>query len=162
MLNEGVGGSLIAYSDLFLVHCPRCNSCSRIFTPSNAKGQNEPGYIGHESKRLVCSKCGFIKDIHPKRRWDNLWAFSHELFDEKQGIDWYFGLPLYLQTQCCGHNIWFFNFEHLSHIEDYIKKHVRPSGLYYLSIESRLPTWMKLSKNREEVLKTIEKLKQKV
>ncbi|KAB7709059.1 hypothetical protein F9802_02730 [Bacillus aerolatus] len=161
MLN-GVGGSLLAYSDLFLVHCPRCSSCARIFTPSNAKGQNEPRYTGHESKRLVCSKCGLTKDIHPKRSWNNLWTFNHELFDEKQGVDWYFGLSLYLQAQCCGNNIWFFNLEHLDHIEEYIKKHLRPSELYYLSMESRLPAWMKRSKNRGEVLKVIDKLRQKV
>ncbi|MGX2959603.1 hypothetical protein JNUCC23_10100 [Peribacillus sp. JNUCC 23] len=156
---DGVGGMLLAYSDLFLVQCPRCSSCSRIFTPNNAKGKDEPRYLGHESKRLLCVKCGYTKDIHPKRRWDNLWAFSHELYNEKQGVDWYFGLPLYLQTQCCGHKLWFFNYEHLFDIENYIKEHVRPSGLYYLSAKSRLPKWMKLSKNRDEVLKAITKLK---
>ncbi|GGI11647.1 hypothetical protein [Gottfriedia solisilvae] len=157
---EGVGGGLIAYSDLILVQCPECRSCARITTPNNAKGLINPRYMGHESKRLQCIKCGLTKEVHPKRRWDNLWAYTHELFDEKQGLDWYFGLPLYLQIQCCGHKMWFFNFDHLSLVEKYIKKNIRPSGLYYLSIESRLPKWMKLSKNREEVLKAITKLKQ--
>ncbi|MFJ7824854.1 hypothetical protein [Psychrobacillus sp. NPDC096623] len=151
---DGVGGRLLDYSDLFLVQCPRCNSCARIYTPNRAIGENEPRYLGHESKRLLCVKCGYTKDIHPKRKWNNLWAISHQLYNVKQGVDWYFGLPLYLQTQCCGQKLWFFNYEHLFGVENYIKERVRPSGLYYLSAESRLPIWMKLSKNRDDVLIT--------
>lgn len=161
MLLIDTGNSLLAYSDLFLVHCPKCHSCSRVFTPDNAIGRNEPSYIGHESKRFICEKCGYTKDIHPKKRWDNLWAFPFEHYDEKQGVDWYFGYPLFLQTRCCGQMLWFFNYEHLSHIETYIQQTVRPSGLYYLSPESRLPKWMKDSKNRKEVLKAIDRLKRK-
>lgn len=37
MLNE-VGNSLLAYSDLFLVQCPKCKGCSKIFTPINVLG----------------------------------------------------------------------------------------------------------------------------
>ena len=161
MLKEA-GNSLIAYADLFLVHCPNCNSCSKVFTPPYAKGRDEPRYIGHESKRFLCTKCGYMKDIHPKRRWDNLWAFDFELFDEKQAVDWYFGFPLFLQSPCCGHKLWFFNLEHLAHIETYIQQIIRPANLYYLSPESRLPKWMKLAKNRKEVLRAMEQLKYKV
>ncbi|MEH6849089.1 MULTISPECIES: hypothetical protein [Bacillus] len=153
------GGMLIEHTDLFLVYCPRCNGCARVFTPDNAKGKGEPRYIGHELKRFLCSKCGLTKDIHPKRRWDNSWAFNHELFNAKHGVDWYFGLPLYLQKECCGHKLWFFNLEHLHRVEDYVQRRLRPFRPYYLSIESRLPKWIKLSKNRNEILKTIEKLK---
>lgn len=160
MLNE-VGNSLLAYSDLFLVQCPKCKGCSKISTPINALGRGEARVLGHESKRFLCEKCGFVKDIHPKRRWDGLWSFNFKLYDEKQGVDWYFGFPLFLQTQCCGHTLWFFNFEHLTHIEEYIQKNIRPAQLYYLSIESRLPKWMKLSKNRKEILKAIDRLRQR-
>ncbi|PEE44180.1 hypothetical protein [Bacillus pseudomycoides] len=143
---DNYGGMLIEHLDLFLVRCPRCNGCARVFTPNNAKGIDELRCIGHESKRLLCRKCGLTKDIHSKRRWDNVWKFNHELFDEKQGVDWYFGLPLYLQKECCGHSLWFFNLEHLHRVEDYVKKRLRPFGSYYLSVESRLQKWIKLSK----------------
>ncbi|MEH7110444.1 hypothetical protein [Bacillus sp. JJ1764] len=156
------GGSLIEYSNLFLVICPRCDHCARVFTPINAKGKEEFCYLGHESKSLLCSHCGLTKDIHPKRNWENLWIYYHDLFDEKQGVDWYFGLPLFLQKECCGHNLWFFNLEHLLHVEDYVRKRIRPFGSYYLSVEARLPKWVKLAKNRDEILSTIEKLKQKI
>lgn len=122
----GVGGSLIAYSELIHVKCPKCNSCPKIiFSLENSKGHNEQRYLGHESKRLLCVKYGLTKEIHPKKRWDNLCVFNQILFDEKQGIDWYFGLPLYLQTKCCGHTLWFLILN--TYIEHYIKEHIRPT-----------------------------------
>lgn len=156
---DGYGEGLVEYSDLILVQCPRCKSCARIFTPENAQDQDHPRHVGHESKRLLCIECGHIKDIHPVKRWDNELAYPHELYNEKEGVDWYFDLPLYLQTPCCGHKLWFFNYEHLLDIENYVQEHVRPSNLYYLGVNSRLPKWMKQSKNRDDVLKSIAKLK---
>ncbi|MBM7706348.1 ribosomal protein S27E [Chryseomicrobium aureum] len=157
MAYDYLGGSLWSYSNLIFVQCPKCEKGARVFTLSN--DEDEQRVVGHESKRLLCKECGYIKDIHPVRRWDNLLAFEHTLYDVREGVDWYFGLPLYLQTTCCGHKIWFLNYDHLKEIEDYIQKNNRPSGLYYLSAESRLPKWMKLSKNKSEVLKAISKVK---
>ena len=51
--------------------------------------------------------------------------------------------------------------EHLNYIESYIEAELRESHPYYLSVQSRLPKWMKLAKNKEDVLKAIQKLKVK-
>lgn len=159
MVADASDNKLWAYSDLILVHCPMCKKCTKIFTLDDIQVKDMPRILGHEPKRLLCVECGFVKELYPIRRWDNVLAFRQELYDIKKGIDWYFGLPLYLQTKCCGQNMWFLNYEHLKDTEDYIKKELRPSRLYYLSAASRLPKWMKLSKNRAEVLKAITKLK---
>jgi len=47
-------------------------------------------------------------------------------------------------------------------MESYIEAEIRESHPYYLSVESRLPKWMKLAKNRNEVLRAIQKLKRKL
>jgi len=47
----------------------------------------------------------------------------------------------------------------LIYVEAYLQKTVRLSETYYMSVESRLPKWMKSAKNSTEVLKAINKLK---
>lgn len=88
-------------------------------------------------------------------------------------FDWYFRLPLWLQTPCCGKILWAYNREHLDFLESYIKAGLRerfPLKVYETglvmwrnkSLASRLPTWMKRAKNRDEVLRGIEKLRKKI
>lgn len=101
MLND-IGPSLLAYSDLFIVQYAKV---VRIFTPNYTKDRYQARMIGHEPKRFLGEQCGFTKNNFPKKRWDNIWAYDFELFDEKQAADWYFGYPLFLQTPCCGHTL---------------------------------------------------------
>ncbi|MFC4712983.1 hypothetical protein [Planococcus dechangensis] len=153
---------LLAFADLFLVQCPKCKNCARVFTPQNALGVNESIIVpGHETKRVSCNQCGFSKDKHPSKK-SNHYEFDFNLFEQNPEADWYFGLPLYLQIPCCGRQLWFLNERHLDYIEAYLKKGVRPSNTYYMSIESRLPKWMKSSKNRVQVLRAIQKLKENI
>jgi hypothetical protein len=161
-MTEGVGSMLIAYSDLFLVQCPRCSGRARIFTPNTQKSQDTYSYIGHDLKRLLCNKCGLSKDIRSKRNWQNLWVYEKKMFDSREGIDEYFGLPLYLQTKYKDRTLWFYNYDHLAEIEKYIREYINPSGLYTKNIENKLPSWIRLEKNKEDILNAIHKLKELV
>ena len=84
---------------------------------------------------------------------------NYEVILTGDPCDWYFQLPLYLQIECSGNTLWALNLEHLNYMESYIEAEIRKSHPYYLSVESRLPKWMKLAKNRNEVLRAIQKLK---
>jgi hypothetical protein len=129
-----------AFSDEFLVHCPRCDSCAKVLRlPSSGRADM------FAPRRFLCSACGYVKDA--------------ETTGVVQGRnrDWYFGLALWLQVPCCGETLWAHNEAHLDYLECFVRatlREERPSTL-----ASRLPSWMKSAKNRDEVLKCIGRLR---
>ena len=75
-----------------------------------------------------------------------------------------FGAALWLEAECCGGNqLWALNEVHLDYLEPYVAETQRerefpsPSGNRQLAY--KLPRWMKLAKNRDEVLRTIDRLR---
>lgn len=81
----------------------------------------------------------------------------------QEARDWYFGLPLWLQTPCCGHTLWAYNADHRAYLEAYVRAtlrtappHAQPSRNRTLA--SRLPLWMKRKENREDVLRGLARL----
>lgn len=146
----------------FLVVCPNCNSKSRVIS----LGKYSP-YITGITRRFLCLHCGITKEFVPKNNCFNESLISYgskwnEGYINIGGaFDWYFGYPLYLQIACCGHTLWAYNLDHLKYIKNYVEAELRENGPYYLSVESRLPFWVKSSKNREAVVKAISKLEQK-
>jgi hypothetical protein len=151
---QDVGQTIYGFTDLFLVHCPQCAGCARVVPLDASKTW------WSAPRRLVCARCGYTKD--------------HDGRSAVIGADtdWYFGLPLWLQTPCCGETLWAYNTEHLDFLEQYVAATLRertrrdgtplrePRTARNGSIASRLPAWIKSAKNREAVLKGIGKLRQ--
>jgi hypothetical protein len=74
--------------------------------------------------------------------------------------DWYFGLPLWLQTPCCGKTLWAYNEAHLDYVEHFVRATHReemPDALAH-----RLPSWMKSAKHRDELLRGIGRLRHRL
>ncbi|MFI8685911.1 hypothetical protein [Rossellomorea sp. NPDC077527] len=66
---------------------------------------------------------------------------------------------MWLTTNCCGDTLWAYNKEHLIFLESYVGALVRERvPNINQSVASRLPGWIKSVKNRDAVLKCIEKL----
>ncbi len=143
----------------FAVHCPNCNQKSKVISP-------EAPYYTDAIKRFICTSCGLMKEKIPGKNCfnQNVISYGNSWRDGFINIggnyDWYFGYPLYLQAPCCGHTLWAYNIEHLCYLEEYVEAELRGPSPYYLSVESRLPIWMKIAKNRNAVLKAINKIKQ--
>jgi hypothetical protein len=133
-------GTRYAFSDEFLVHCPQCDSCARVLRlPSPDQWE----YFA--PRRRLCPNCGYTRDkvivgVSPGRN-----------------LDWYYGLPLWLQTPCCGETLWAYNSAHLDYIERFVQATLREERPGTLA--SRLPSWMKSAKNRDEVLKCVGRLR---
>lgn len=72
------------------------------------------------------------------------------------------GLDLWLQTPCCGHLLWAWNIEHVLWMQKYVQARLRTrrwiGGWSNNSLQSRLPRWITSAKNREAVLKGLDKL----
>jgi hypothetical protein len=143
---KDAGESIYSFGDEFLVQCPRCHRCARVtVVPGQKSGLFAP-------RRLVCACCGSTKDWHERT-----------VCIGDGPTDWYFRLPLWLQTSCCGQTFWAYNGEHLDFLQRYVQADLRerlPNK--NSSLASRLPAWMKDAKHRDEVLRGIEALRKKL
>lgn len=79
-------------------------------------------------------------------------------------IDLHFGLPLLFQTVCRGHVLWIFNREHLEALRSYVAAALRErtGRTGSLSMPARLPQWVRAARNREVVLKELERLEEQL
>jgi len=144
------GNSVYMFTDEFLVECPKCQAMAIVRRTGSA--------LSPELVTLACSVCGHNQ--------------SSDLCDwpgsTMRSVDLYFCLPLWLRTRCCGEELWAFNREHLEQLESFIKADHRKrapkkaNSLTNRTFESRLPKWIKSSKNREELLRGIQRLKMKL
>lgn len=142
------GELVYEFIDEFLVECPRCSKKAQVILAKEYEVQKIRLF---DPRKLVCLNCSHV-----------------ELSDGKKTIggtalDWYFGRPLWLQISCCGNTLWAYNKRHLEFLEKYVSAKLRERvPKVNKSVASRLPNWIKSAKNREDVLKAIGKLKEKL
>jgi hypothetical protein len=74
----------------------------------------------------------------------------------RDGIEPFFGYPLFYQTGFSGKLIWAINREHLVYMIDYLEANLREKSGYRCRMQSSvLPKFMKLAKNRARVVKVL-------
>lgn len=145
-----------------LVVCPRCSECARVRV---REAEAEPRVL------LACTHCGHSQRWRPAHpgtltsRDPGHWpAGQHALGGP---ADPFFHLPLWLQAPCCGERLWAFNPAHLEWLEAYVGATLRerrqgPHGWSNQGLASRLPRWMQAAGNRDEILRCIAALKERV
>lgn len=143
------GELVYEFGDEFLVVCPRCAEKARVFAVEiDSEKLNEQLFA---PRKLICFSCVY------RNEWNG------GQIGIGGGFDWYFRLPLWLETSCCGKTLWAYNEKHLEFIEDYVGAKLRERNPFVnKSLASRLPTWIKQAKNRDEILKAIGKLREKL
>ncbi len=80
------------------------------------------------------------------------------------GLDPFFGLPLWLQTNVRGNLLWVWNEAHLEEIERFVAAVLRERSPQAgnSSMASRLPSWMKRANAREPMRKGLQKLREQL
>nr|WP_297787075.1 hypothetical protein [uncultured Allomuricauda sp.] len=157
---DAYGKTLYDFINNIYVVCPHCSKQAIVQSEEFSKRQ-----IQNETK-LSCPNCGFNKYYKetPREKWVSKSGIVHEINDLVVGknIDPYFKLPLWIQLRMRDGILWAYNFEHL----DFIKSHVEAELRYrdatknlHWSLGAKLPKWMTLKKNRNEILSAIDKLK---
>lgn len=139
------GETIYRFGAEFLVRCPRCQRRASVIPL--------PGYEAtlFAPRRVVCSQCGYTKDWYGKTVCVG------------GSLDWYFRLPLWLQTSCCGQILWAYSRDHLDFLETYVQADLRErTPNRNSSVASRLPAWIKDAHHREDVLRGIEVLRKKL
>jgi hypothetical protein len=129
-----------------LVECPKCGGCARDLVPRRGE------------RRLSCTGCG-----HVAERVLEVGVF----YVNREPRDAYFDVPLWLSAPCCGEVLWAYNLAHLDFIEAFVCATLREParhpdwGWQNSGLASRLPRWMQLASHREEILRTVRKLRAK-
>jgi hypothetical protein len=126
------GQKLYDFADLFYVRCPHCSGCARVLCFPNNRDESS-GRAAHvprfarlfDPRRLSCPECGYTKDWRGRG------------ITRRNGYDWYFGLPLWLQAPCCGSTLWAFNEAHLNYLERFVAATQRPPENARLPVASR-------------------------
>ena len=134
--------TLAHFASSVLVRCPRCERIAhferRPCTPPDADGKRYP------HTRLVCRSCGLCRiDTGPSTSPRP---------------------PLWLRTGTRHGELWAYNLQHLDLIRRFVAADLRERAPWYdtgqkMTLVARLPAWMKSAKNRDEILRTVDRLR---
>lgn len=146
------GRTLRTYFDRVLVRCPRCD---RRATVANIKAASPAEDRPYGTYRLQCDSCAYHAEVAPT--W---YVFGNV---RGRAVDPFFQAPLFLQLDTRLGIVFAYNEAQLEWLEQFIKADLRErthlDGHANSSMAPRLPRWMKLAKNRDEVLQAIRRLR---
>ena len=153
--------TLLDFGSEFLLVCPRCAGRAWV---------RDRGPAAEPRVALTCPHCGlsqFGAAAQPGQLAAGPKRYPPGVVAVGAAVDWIFHLPLWLQLGCCGETLWAYNAAHLAFIEDYVRAALREhargeQGWRNRALANRLPRWMKDAHNRDDVLKCVEKLREKL
>lgn len=130
------------YKEVWVV-CPACKSKAIATVDFDAK-----------QARLLCTHCGYNKDVCTR------FGKSGSV---QTAADWFFDVELWLTAPFKKNEVvWAYNDKHLAYLKEYIsadlREHKDRTGFTLLE---KLPRFYHEAKNREALLKVIEKLEKK-
>jgi hypothetical protein len=128
------------FNNKVLVVCPSCKKKATV----NNRGEN--------GSMLSCFECHYTssKCISAEDRIDSITT------------DYWFGQELWLQAAFKNEVFWANNYEHLDYMKQYISSGLRERhNRTFFTLVEKLPGFIKSAKNRDRLLKLIEKLEKK-
>lgn len=141
------GLDLVVYKAIIKLNCPMCGHHIH----------NEQGNLKEKPKNVPvkCNECDSRFDIKPKFEK----YLNSNVREEGLMHDQVFGCPYYFQEDCKGKLFWARNREHLLEMENYISSELRERLSYRMRMVEKLPTFIKEAKNRDAILKILQKWK---
>lgn len=126
-----------------LVVCPKCGK--KAFTRVDYE---------NNSARLFCENCGYNK-----QKTTDAAVFGHS-GNWQLSADSYFDAELWLKASFKNNVFWAYNLSHLEYLEKYISANLREhKDRSHFTLVEKLPKFYHEAKNREALLKIIERLK---
>ena len=129
-----------------------CDNCGKLISKGIPHSKEEV-----DAFAIPCPSCGETRIYKPRNE-----AYHKAYHDDGQGVDPIFHLPLWLQESIKGHLFWAYNRMHLHDIKEYVGAKLRErQTTTHTTMVERLPNFIKDAKNREAILRLIEKLERK-
>lgn len=128
----------------------KCLQCLEFLDLSNFDGYKTiPTF-----QNVRCNACQTI--IKVKENWE----FYILKYQEFGIIDPVFGLLLWYKNLVKGNIFWAYNLRHLTEIKNYVQAILRErtTERFKMTMVERLPDFIKLAKNRQEVLRAIDRM----
>ncbi|MET7733264.1 hypothetical protein ABZT02_18115 [Streptomyces sp. NPDC005402] len=126
------GSTASAFSGSALVRCPRCDGIAHF----ERRTPPQP--------RVICRSCGLCGPVD-RCAWPALWLCAGTRHGE----------------------LWAYNLAHLDLIRRFVAASLRERDPWYehgrkMTCVARLPAWVKRAKNRDEVLRVIDRMRNSV
>jgi hypothetical protein len=144
---------LSAFHDEVLVTCPHCAKCALVGLHTLESPAKAGPFRANQRARFTCAHCGRNAQRSAFLRWNN------------GACDPVFRLPVWLRARCRHGTFWAYNLRHLDQIEAFVGASLRERqrdpvrGWSNRAWTSRLPAWISSTKNREEVLRCIARIR---
>lgn len=107
--------------------------------------------------KIPCPHCGAARAYKPTNERSIV-----KYIDTGMLSDPLFNLPLWLQSEMKGNLFWAYNRRHMNDIKTYVASKLRErQTLTHTTMVEKLPKFIKDSKNREALIKVIERLERK-
>lgn len=140
---------LIRYNAIVKRYCDHCGKPFEITIPGQKDKVKEVS--------VACPHCKIARTYKPRNQ---LYKIGYQ--STGKAADPVFGLPLWLQDKVNDHLFWAYNRNHLNDIKAYVQAKLRErQGTWYTTMVEKLPQFIKAAKNRDLVLKIIERLENK-
>ncbi|WP_407482332.1 hypothetical protein [Elizabethkingia meningoseptica] len=136
------------YKAIVKLHCPACGNFIH-YEQENLKSKPE-------HMPVKCNECDSVFQIQPKTE---KYLLNYGIEDQHLACDSVFGCSFYFQEDFKGNLFWAKNMEHLLEMENYISSELRTRLPYRMRMVERLPTFIKEAKNRDAILKILQKWK---
>ncbi|MDH6226133.1 MULTISPECIES: hypothetical protein [Streptomyces] len=142
------------FLDVILVRCPRCDGVARVMPVSQDAERGRASLFAE--RRVICRHCACSRETA-----GNGLSLHH---GTGRAVDPYAGLPLWLWSETRHGPLWAYNLDHLQVIDRFVRAALREHAPWHLEVRrmtvaGRLPTWVKLARNRTEVLRTIDRMR---
>jgi DNA-directed RNA polymerase subunit RPC12/RpoP len=144
-MHSETAADLVRYRTIVRRNCDNCGKEFETTVPGQKKKVDEI--------TIACPHCGTVRIYKPKHEEYKLG------YDNKgQVSDPIFNLPLWFQANVRGDLFWAYNRDHLSEIKAYVTSKLRET---HTTMVERLPNFIKDAKNRDTLVKVIERLERK-
>lgn len=129
-----------------------CDNCGREFETVIPNQRQKVHSI-----TIPCPHCEATRTYEPKNE-----EYQVGYLTIGQAADPIFGLPLWFQADFKGDLFWAYNRSHLNEIKSYVTSKLRErQTTTHTTMVERLPKFIKYSKNRESIIKLIDRLERK-
>lgn len=106
-----------------------------------------------ETKQQLLGTCETCKK-------ENEYEITWKKYLKNHPNDPYFGMDLWLQTAIKSNVLWAYNLEHLDFLKEYVASKLREDNFRNkYSLITNLPQWIKEAKNRDLIVRKLNKLK---